>query len=196
MRGIVLALLCLLLSSAAFGQSTTVVSGTITDAGSQLWTYGTYSLVFKPALSNPVGPYFWNGAPFSTAQTIQGSLSPTATFSVSVPSNTSITPAGSTWTMQLCPAATAQCFVTPLTVTGATQSVSGITPPAISVNLANPPAGASAYSDSEIVGQKAGSFYFNLTDSTLHFFTLREYGFRISPQDREPFHCPIWCKAH
>jgi hypothetical protein len=38
----------------------------------------------------------------------------------------------------------------------------------VSVNLTNPPAGASAYNDAEITGAKTGSFYFNLSDSTIH----------------------------
>jgi hypothetical protein len=168
MKWLTLAVLCMALAGASYGQSTTV-SGTITDTGSTTWKNGTYSFSFKPAASNPVGPYVWNGAAFNSAQTIAGNLDGTGSFSVSVPSNTSITPAGSTWVFQVCPAASSTCYPAVLTITGSTQSLtSTVVPPAVSVNLTNPPAGASAYNDAEITGAKTGSFYFNLSDSTIH----------------------------
>src|SRR6202040_3225443 len=100
------ALLLLILCPLAYSQSTTV-SGTFTDSAGTLWKNGNYSFTFQPAASNPSAQYFWNGAPFSKSQTIAGNLDNTASFSVSVPSNTSITPSGSTWLFQVCPAATA-----------------------------------------------------------------------------------------
>jgi hypothetical protein len=162
----------LLVAVAANAQSTTV-SGTITDAGGQAWNNGTYSFTFKPSPSNPTGQYYWNGAPFSSSQTIQGDLDGSAHFSVSVPSNTSITPSGSTWTLQLCSAATATngCNVSSLTVTGATQSVSTIVPPAVVVDLSTPLQNATAYIDGEVTGARTGQQYFNLSDGTQHVCT-------------------------
>lgn len=169
---LVMVLACLLLFAGfASGQSTSV-SATIVDGASQSWNNGTYSFTFKVAANNPTAQYFWNGAPFSSAQTISGNLDGTGSLSaVSVPSNTAITPSGSTWTFQACPAATATngCFAVALTITGPTQNISSaVIPPPIVVNLATPFAGASAYTDSEISGAKTGSQYFNLSDSTLH----------------------------
>jgi hypothetical protein len=46
--------------------------------------------------------------------------------------------------------------------------VSGFIPPAIVLNLSNPPPGATAYTDSEVVGAKPGQFYYNITDNALH----------------------------
>lgn len=163
-------LLLLLLFAPALQAQTTNVSGTIVDAGAQAWKNGTYSLFFVPAPINPQGPYQWNGAPFNTSQVISGNLDGTGSFTgAMVPSNTAITPSGTKWIFQACPAATTSCNQVTLTITGATQSVTAsITPPAIVLNLSNPLPGAAAYSDSEIVGARQGSMYFNLTDNSLH----------------------------
>lgn len=162
--------LFLLLFAPALQAQTTNVSGTITDLGGQAWKNGTYSFFFVPAPINPQGPYRWNGAPFNTSQVISGNLDGTGSFTgAMVPSNTAITPSGTKWIFQACPAATTSCNQVTLTITGATQSVTAsITPPAIVLNLSNPLPGAAAYSDSEIVGARQGSMYFNLTDNSLH----------------------------
>jgi hypothetical protein len=171
MRYAFLVLCLLLLASTALAQSTTV-SATITDAGGQTWNNGTYSFTFQPAASNPTAQYFWNGAPFSSSQTFSGNLSGSGAFSTSIPSSTSITPSGSAWVTQVCPAASSPCYQIALTITGTTQSISGqVIPPAVQVSLAGPPNGATAYTDSEIVGAKTGSFYFNLNDSSIHTCT-------------------------
>lgn len=169
-RLLLLLMLLATFAGSAMAQSTTV-SATITDAGSQLWKNGSYSFVFQVAPSNPSSQYYWNGVPFSSSQTIQGNLDGTASFSVSVPSSTAITPAGSTWLFQVCPAATATngCYTLPLTISGATQSLtSTAVPPAVVVNMTIQTIGATAYSDAEITGAKTGSQYWNLTDSTIH----------------------------
>jgi hypothetical protein len=147
------------------------VSGTISDVSTQLWKNGNFSFVFQVNPSNPSSQYYWNGAPFSSSQTIQGNLDGTASFSVSVPSNTAITPSGSTWLFQVCPAATATngCYTIPLTISGTTQSLtSTAVPPAVVVNLTLLAVGATAYTDSEVTGAKTGGQYFNLSDSTIH----------------------------
>ena len=168
MRTNIVILLLLALATIASAQSTTV-SGTITDAGAQVWQNGTYSFTFQPAASNPTAQYYWNGSPFSSSQTFSGNLSGAGAFTQSVPSSTAITPSGSAWVVQVCPAASSPCYNIPLTITGTTQSISGqVIPPAVQVNLANAPNGVAAYTDSEITGAKAGNFYFNLTDSSIH----------------------------
>jgi hypothetical protein len=156
-----IAVLIFLLSPGIFAQSTTV-SGTIADTpDNQQWYAGTYSFVFRVASSNPIGPYFWNGAPFSTAQTIAGQLDGSGHYSVSIPSNTSITPAGSSWDLTVCPLATAACFtVQSISITGATQTVSP-TPPSIRISMFNPPPNTRAYADNELVNATLGQQYFN-----------------------------------
>jgi hypothetical protein len=168
-----LVLLGLLWGVPVLAQSTTV-SGTITDAGAQAWFAGTIQFLFRPADSNPTAQYFWNGAPFDKSTTIPAnplSLNGSGAFSgISVPSNTAIAPAGSTWTVTACPAATVpNCFTKNLTITGTTQDISSqVIPPAVVVNLSVPLLGARAYADGEIVGGTPGIQYFNVTDNTVH----------------------------
>jgi hypothetical protein len=169
-----LALVLALLFSAipAFAQTTTV-SGTITDAGGQAWAFGTVQFTFRPSNSNPVGPYFQNGTPFNINTTVPSvplPLDGTGSFSgLAVPDNKTITPSGSTFTVQVCPAATTPCFSQNLTITGTTQAISAsIIPPAINLNLSVPLLGARAYTDVEVSGALPGTQYFNLTDNRLH----------------------------
>jgi hypothetical protein len=177
MRRLLLLVLALLASAIpARGQSTTV-SGTITDAGGQAWFAGTVQFTFRPSNSNPTAQYFWNGAPFDKSTTIPQAplaLDGTGSFAgVSVPSNNFITPSGSTWTVQVCPASTTSCSSQNLTITGATQNISAqIIPPAVNLNLSVPLLGARAYTDSEVSGALPGTLYFNNTDNRIHVCLL------------------------
>jgi hypothetical protein len=163
-----IAAIILLFSSFAFAQSTTV-SGTITDTpDGQAWFGGTYSFVFRVSPSNPTAQYFWNGVPFSSAQTIAGALDGSAHYSVSVPSSTSITPAGSTWDVTFCPLATAACLtVQSVSVTGTTQTFSP-SPPSVRINMGSPAPNTRAYRDGELVNGALGQSYFNVTDTFIH----------------------------
>lgn len=154
-----------------FAQTTSVSATAITDAGSVVWKNGTYNFQFVPSPVNPFGPYLQNGAPFNTSQVISGSLDNAGSFTQAVPDNKMITPAGSGWKFTVCPAATSPCFTTTFTITGASQVIS-VTPPAIQISMTTPPPGASAYTDSEIIGARQGQFYWNLTDNTLHICQL------------------------
>jgi len=160
--------LLVLFSASTFAQSTTV-SGTITDTpDGQAWFGGTYSFVFRVSPSNPTAQYFWNGVPFSSAQTIAGTLDGSAHYSVSVPSNTSITPAGSTWDVTFCPLATATCLtVQSVSVTGTTQIFSP-SPPSVRINMGSPAPNTRAYRDGELVNGALGQSYFNVTDTFIH----------------------------
>jgi hypothetical protein len=155
-------LLTLFCAVASFAQSTTV-SGTVTDAGSQTWNNGTYQFTLIPNPLYPTSVYTWTGGALN--RVITGSLSGSGTYSVSIPSNTAITPAGSKWVLQVTPNATSQSFSTAATtITGGTQTLNA-TPPAILISWSIPPGPAiSAYSDSEIGGTLVpGSEYFNTT---------------------------------
>ncbi len=163
-------LLILFCAVNAHAQSTTV-SGTITDAGGQVWANGTYRIQFNPNGAPP--PYQWNGSVFVPGSNVfSGNLNSSGVFSgVSVPSNNYIGP-GTLWTFTVCPAATSPCYSTSIPISGATQSVSSnIVPPAIVVpsNAYNQP---TAYSDSEIGSPVIGFSYFNLTDQTIHSCTV------------------------
>jgi hypothetical protein len=169
----------LLLVPYAYAQST-LVSGTIVDSSGQAWIHGSFQFTFQPSPSNPNAQYFLNGVPFNRFQTIPalgpGLLDGAGSFTnVAVPSNTSITPSGSTWSLQVCPLATATngCFIANLTISGVNQTVtSSLVPPPIIVDLTNPPQAPAAYVDSEIIGARVGSSYWNLIDQTQHVCTF------------------------
>src|SRR6266850_2427763 len=152
-------LMCTALSANA---QSTVVSGTVTDTAAQTWNGGTFTfqLVANPRFPN-LAQYTWTGGKLN--QTIGGSLDGAGAYSQSVPSNSAISPQGSTWQLKVCPLATASCSLTAdITITGATQ-ILNVTPPAIAINLLNPDQFITAYADSEIVTAFIGGQYYNLT---------------------------------
>src|SRR5438105_2413651 len=117
-----LALLVVLSVPGCLQAQSTTVSGTITDLGSQTWKNGTYDFQFIPNPQHPGGPYTWTGGPLTP--NISGLLSDIGTYSVSVPSNTAISPSGSSWAITFCPLATAHCYAMGnVTITGATQTL-------------------------------------------------------------------------
>lgn len=167
MKKLILALVLLLGGAvSAFGQSTTV-SGTVTDAGSQAWAGGTYKFTFTPNSQFPTGPYTWTGGALN--QVISGVLDGSGAYSVSIPSNTAISPQGSKWILQVTPNATSSSFSTPpTTITGGTQTLN-VTPPAIVVVAT---VVSRAYADAEVsAGAIVGSEYFNVTTSLVRVCT-------------------------
>lgn len=150
----------LTLARSTWAQSTTV-SGQVIDAGGQSWNNGTVTASFVPnPLYVPQPQYVWTGGALNF--TITGTLTGTGSYSISVPSNSAITPVNSSWKFQFCPQATSPCFTTGnVTVTGATQTVNA-TPPAISIS---PGPGVLAYADAEILNPIIGSTYYNVTSN-------------------------------
>lgn len=176
MRIAALALCLLCLAGSAFSQTSTTVSATIMDTSGQSWNNGTYEFDFKVAPSNPSAQYFWGGTAFAVPHTIAGNLDGSGHFSVAIPSNTNITPAQSTWTLQVCPIAKGNtpCFTQQgLTITGATQNISSsVIPPAISIDLAHPAYPfVVAYSNTEISTAPVGGLYWDYTLS--HYFACQ-----------------------
>jgi hypothetical protein len=163
------AFLLLLFSAACASAQSTTVSGAVTDAGSQAWANGTYSISFvpNPAYPSP-GVYKWTGGTFNPLAIISGSLDGSGDYSVSVPSNTAITPDSSNWTFTFCPQASSSCYSVVATIAGSTQTLDA-TPPAIKVP-ANPQVVLNAYTDGEISGQQEGSVYWNLTSGELRVY--------------------------
>ena len=96
----------------ADGQST-VVTATVQSPVATPWAFGTLSYKFKP-VPNFSGISQWQGADlpafYLTPQTI--TLGNTGAGTFTVPSNTAITPLGSSWTVTVCPQATVQCVTT------------------------------------------------------------------------------------
>lgn len=166
MKRLLFILIVLLCAVSAHAQATTV-SGQIVATNAQSWNNGSYQIQFYPPANNPTGPFVWNGQPFSRTTIFNGSLDGTGSFTQSLPSNTAISPGGSQWQFTVCPNATAPCYSTILTITGATQNVtSNIVPPAIAINMTNPPPAVHTYLNSELISPSVGQSYWNVSSDT------------------------------
>lgn len=162
---VVLALLTFLFVAVpAFGQNSTAVTvGPITDAGGILWANGTWTLTFvgQPNSSWPGG---------ALANSFSGNLSAAGSATQSTPSNATIQPSPSFWTLKVCPSPAVSslpsgCVSQQFTISGGTQTIS-ITPAAIvisvpTVSTSIPP--VTAYADAEISGGWVGFQYYNIT---------------------------------
>lgn len=156
---LVVALVAMLFAVAASAQSTTV-SGQVTDAGGQSWNNGTITFTFIPNPAYPTGPYTWTGG--TLPLNVSGTLNGTGAYSVSVPSNSAISPIGSKWLLQVSSPASSPGFsVNNLTIAGGAQTVN-VTPPTILINLQTAVAPVAAYTDAEITGVALGSQYYNI----------------------------------
>jgi hypothetical protein len=165
-RRIILGLVFLLAGAVNAQAQSTVVSGNITDSGSQAWAGGTYQFQFVPNPQFSTNKYTWTGGALNNV--ISGVLDGSGAYSVSIPSNSAISPQGSKWILQITPNATSPSFSTGATaITGGTQTLNA-TPPAIS---SAPSPLARAYADSEISGAVIGSEYFNVTTSLVRVCT-------------------------
>jgi hypothetical protein len=153
MRRAILSLLLFLSPALTLAQSTTV-SGQVTDLGGQSWNNGFVTATFVPTLGWP-GPYAWTGGTFGlTQQTVKGSLSGTGSYSISIPSNTALTPINSQWLITVYSATIPQFTSSQtITITGATQTVN-FTPLAILTGAAP---GIVVYATGEISGANIGS---------------------------------------
>jgi hypothetical protein len=168
MKKILVLIFSLICCVAANAQSTTV-SGQVTDFGGQTWNNGSITFTFVPNPAYPTGPYTWTGG--TLPLNISGTLNGTGGYSISIPSNSAISPIGSTWSVQVYPQASSPGFsVRNLTISGASQTVN-IIPPTILINLQTATQPVSAYVDGEITGTAPGSQYFNLTNATLRVCT-------------------------
>ena len=120
-----LTVLVLFIARVLCAQSTTVTGATITDTDGFAWTNATYQFTFVPSPQVPsFGSYHWTGG--AIPNPINGSLDGSGSFSVSIPSNTAITPSGSQWKITLCPNASAGCFSVNTPVTGGTYDVTAL----------------------------------------------------------------------
>lgn len=161
-------LIFLMFAQPSYGQSTTV-SATVVDQSSTPWANGTFNLDFVPN-PNASGNVFWNGNPFPTSQWHhQGILDNSGAFSISnIPSNNFITPSGSTYTISVCPNASAPCSViTNVIISGATLDLSSTITASTPAPKVLPLPLARAYNDAELhVNQSmVGYFYMRVTDS-------------------------------
>lgn len=151
----ILGLLLLLTPILTWGQSTTL-SGTVQDAGGQLWFAGSVVASFVPVQGTTSGQYTWTGGAFNPGLSITASINSSGFYTMSLPSTTALVPAGAKWTI------TANSGTTGLQTASVTISVTGgaqtqnFTPPVLSIS-AGP--GAVAYVDSEVTGQVGQTYY-------------------------------------
>lgn len=165
MKKIVALFTLFLMAGWMFGQSSTVSTTGVIDTDGFTWIGGTYNIQFKPNPSFPgINQYVWSGGNLQQNLQFSGTLDSSGAFSVSIPDNTTITPAGSQWTFTICPNATTGCFNTSLSVNGATFPVT------TQLNaLANGPrfpvsVSAHGYADVEISPVPLpGGMYYNVT---------------------------------
>jgi hypothetical protein len=154
MKKLILAALVLFCFSKSVHAQNTTVTGTVTDAGAVVWANGTYTFNFSPLPSRPTGPYFNNGVPF-TPVSLSGLLDGSGSFTQVVPSNTTISPSGTFWTVTYCPQASGTCQTSGnITITGGSQNISAnFIPQALSVSAG---ANRAVYNLSEAVGNHVG----------------------------------------
>lgn len=149
--------------------SQVTVTGTVTDSDTIAWANGSVTF----SLKNGGGAPKLNGVPMTPAQlTIVAPLNSTGQFSTALSNNTQITPVGTQWGYQICPAATSPCQnFTSFTASGS--SVSLTTAISSQIQPIRIPAAynTQAYSDVEISPiPPPGGTYYNLTSSAIKFW--------------------------
>lgn len=120
-------ILCAVLAVSAFGQSTSVTVN-VTDSSGQVWISGNYKISFWTNPSFPNG-YQWQGSPFNQTTIFTGTMDGSGNFTVSIPDNSTISPAGSAWKFTVCPLSTFPCYDQIIGVSGTTQNINIVPPP-------------------------------------------------------------------
>lgn len=147
---------------------TTTVSGNMVDADGTTWANGSWTVQFIPNPSNPnINVYNINGIPLSpTIITQKGLLSGVGYMSVSgIPWNNTISPSGSSWTLQICPYASAPCTIQSFTASTSTQTLTSIIPTSTPGPRFNAVAGAYGYANIEaILTYPVGGTYWSVTN--------------------------------
>lgn len=162
----------LLLSTAALAApSLTVVTVTLTDATSQIWTNANWTTQFVPPFGNPALPNN-NGSAIKPTQT--GLSDGTGTFTVTLDDNNVVAPAGSKWSFVICPNATVpSCSTIALVVTGPTMNLSTQISAALTTpSVAAAPTLVRSYNDSQTNGG-IGALYVNTISGALKMCNLQ-----------------------
>jgi len=146
----------------------TTVNGNVTDAGSQAWFGGTWSVKLIPLPGNPTPSQYFIGGSSTVVpnQSVSGNLDASANFTQVLYPNTQISPEKSTWQFIVCPQATAACFTQNIQIPPSPVFALNFVPPAISVDMSNTigPRWA-AYADAEAANAKPGQYYWNVTNN-------------------------------
>lgn len=146
--------------------TTATVTGTVQDPTTQVVGYGTVIATLNSV--GIIGPFRSGGV--TVPPLVTGVLTSGGAFSITLTTNTSITPAGTQWNISVC-APTGQCS------SALTTTISGNVDLSAQISALMPTMTAAAvqpfpfaFSDSEIINPTYGSSYFNLTTLVHRFF--------------------------
>jgi hypothetical protein len=162
MRRTILAFFFALFAAAVAQAQSTTVTSTVTDTGGVVWVGGNYKFTFVGAQT-----VNWPGGAFN--RVVSGTLDNTGSFSVSLPSTSTMTGgAGASWTLQVTPItgiSQGSITITGIATNGGTQPLT-VTPNAIQIVGASP-LPVAAYADAEIVAPvQRGMIYYQVTSAT------------------------------
>lgn len=147
--------------------SFTTVSATVVDSDGIHWFRGSWNLTFVPNPSNPnLSQYLVDGTtPLSPSVISQkGTLDANGFFTLSLYDNTTVTPAGSSWRLTICPLSSAPCGFYNFAAAGASLDISSaltflLPPPRFFATYPN-----YGYSDIEVIlTNRPGATYYNVT---------------------------------
>jgi len=150
--------------SLSFAQ-TTAVTATVVDTDGTAWANNSWKIQFVPNPSQPnIGVYNINGVPLTPAQITQTGVSDSSgVLSATVLTNSTISPSGSSWTLQVCPEANSKCGSIAFTATGGTLNLSSALTAEIPAPRFSATAGSYGYADIEAINQLIpGSTYYNV----------------------------------
>lgn len=147
---------------------TTSVSATVVDTDGTTWANGTWKLSFVPNNATPnIQLYNINGTPLSQSVLYQnGSMNSSGALSFSAYQNGAVSPAGSIWSLIVCPNSSAPCGTYNFsTANNSTLNISSsLTPlltPRFSATIGN-----YGYADVEAqLSINPGGIYYNVTDN-------------------------------
>lgn len=164
MKRLLLTLVLLFLAPYTWGQSTTI-TGTVVDTDGQAWSQGYVSAVFIPP-SGYQTPPVWSGGAFNANVTVTSQTSVGGAYSITLPSNTEIVPAGSRWELSAYSGTTADTTQTfTLTISGPTMTLN-FTPPPVRVD-AGTTHPVVAYTQAEAKAEY-GQFFYKILDN--HYY--------------------------
>src|SRR5215831_1248637 len=166
-------LFLLMLSIRAASAQNGTISATVVDTDLIAWANGSWKLAFTANPSHPnIGDYNVNGVPLAPGVINQsGSLDASGAFSTSAYLNTAVTPAGSTWTITICPLASAPCGNYKFTLSTSTLDISNALKAAIPAPRFPTGAASYGYADVEVqVSTGVGGQYWNVPLSQFRFW--------------------------
>lgn len=155
----------------------TTVSATLVDLGGITWENALVTINFVPAPNIP-GPYMWQGGTFSLRPQLTADSN--GYFSITLPDNLTITPAGSMWQFVIAPAATMPAVVFQLMVAGASMDLSSVFTSQsyqVSLGIVQSLPLPRAYTDSDVATPpNTGQIYWNSTDQRIRVWGTRSDG--------------------